>query len=288
VTVEDFQVRMSLRPDGSADLDETWIVSASNGGTFQRVISADRRDAVTGLIATLDDQPVTVGDGAEVVWRLPAASGRRTARLRYHAAGVIEVSGQHGTVGWPALEAGRHPPIAHAQLSLVVPGGIALASDPRMSESGWRVSVDGANAAAERSPVGRDDSATLLANLIIEPGTLARPVWQENAERGTLLAPAFVSGGLFIMVVGLGVIVMVAVQGNGWTPAERAAATRGFFVSSLVALVFGALAWLATPPLLGRFGQWPLAIAASILLVGVLFLVTAVVLRQLWKPSRTQ
>ena len=144
---------MSLRADGSADVDETWIVSAGNGGTFHRVISADRRDAVAGLSATLDDQPVTVGELAEVVWRLPAASGRRTARLRYHAAGVIEVSGQHGTVGWPALEAGRHPPIARAQLSLVVPGGIALASDARMAEPGWLVSVDGATSRRRSSPV---------------------------------------------------------------------------------------------------------------------------------------
>lgn len=279
---------MSLRADGSADVDETWIVSASDGGTFHRVISASRRDALSGLTATLDDQPVMVTGASEAVWSLLPGAGRRTARVRYRAAGVIEVSGLHGTVGWQALESGRHPPVARAHLSLVVPDGIAFASDPRTAESGWRVSVDGGSVVAERSPAGRDDSATLIANLIVEPGTLPRPIWQEDAERATLLTPAFLSGGVFILVVGLGVIVMVAVQEKGWTPAERAAATRGFFVSSLVALVFGALAWLVTPPLLGRFGQWPLAIAASIILVGVLFLVTGLVLRRLWKTSGTR
>jgi hypothetical protein len=286
VAVEEFQARMSLRLDGSADVEETWIVSATEGGALRRVVSASRRDALSGLTATLDDQPVMVTGESEVVWSLSPGAGRRTARVRYHAAGVIEVSGLHGTVGWQVLEARRHPPVARAQLSLVVPGGIALASDPRMAESGWRVSVDGANVAAQRSPVGRDDSATLVANLIVEPGTLPRPIWQEDAERATLLIPAFLSGGIFILVVGLGVIVMVAVQGKGWTLAERAAATRGFFVSSFVAFAFGALAWIVTPAWLGRYGRWPIAIAASILLVGLLFLMTALV--RLWRTAGTR
>ena len=288
MTVEQFQAQMNLRPDGSADIEETWIVSGAGGATLRRAVPVARRDALSGLAATLDDQPVAAGPGEVVSWSLPADGGRHTARLRYRAAGIIEVSGLHGTVGWPALEAGRHPAIAHVRLSLAVPDAMSVASPARMSESGWHAETHGSLVSAERRSMPVEGSATLIANLIIEPGTMARPVWQENAERGTLLIPAFLSGGLFILVVGLGVIVMVAVQGTGWTPAERAAATRGFFSAAMVALVFGAIAWMVTPMLLGRFGPWPLAIPASILLVGVLFVLTALALRHLWKTTATR
>ena len=56
------------------------------------------------------------------------------------------------------------------------------------------------------------DSATLIAGLSIDAGTLPRPVWQEYKERATFLVPAFISAGLFIVVVGLGVVVMVVAQ----------------------------------------------------------------------------
>jgi hypothetical protein len=277
---------MTLRPDGSADVEETWTVSGAGGATFHRAIPSARRDALSGLTATLDDQPVNRSSDVAVNWTLPEGGGRHTARLRYHAAGIIEVSGLHGTVEWPALEADRHPPIAQARLSLVVPNAMSMASPARIAEAGWQTDPSGSVVNAERRSMARADAATLIANLIIEPGTMARPVWQENAERGTLMIPAFLSGGLFVLIVGLGVIVMVALQGKGWTPAERAAATRGFLSAAIVALIFGAMAWIVTPMILGRFGRWPLAIPASILLVGFLFLLAALTFRRLWRARQ--
>ena len=85
------------------------------------------------------------------------------------------------------------------------------------------------------------DSATLVADLSIDAGTLPRPTWQEYKERATFLVPAFLSAGLFIVVVGLGVVVMVVAQRKTWTAADRGGVVRSLFIAGAVSLVLSAL-----------------------------------------------
>ncbi len=85
--------------------------------------------------------------------------------------------------------------------------------------------------------------------------------------------PAFISGALFILVVAGGVIWMVKIQLPGWSPAERAAAGRGFVVSAVVALLTGAGLTVVSYAFAPRYGAWCYAVPASVIVSGVAFLV---------------
>jgi hypothetical protein len=284
VAVDRFETRVALQADGSADVEEVWALKTDSAAadaatSFRRRLPDSRHDGLTQV--TFDGGATLSGDVTEVNWTLAPNRGARTTQLRYRATGIVEVSGLRGTIAWRALAAGRHGPVAAARMAFSLPTVITLASEPRVVEPGWQIflAADG-TVIAERANVASDEGATLVVDLIIEPGSMARSQWQEYAERGRLLMPAFVSGGLLIVVVGVAAVVMVLVQIRSWTPVYRAAVVRGLSTAGLVTAIFGVIVAITTPPLLGRFGSAPMAIPASILFVGILLVVTSWCLRR--------
>jgi hypothetical protein len=292
--VQQFESRVALRPGGAVDVEETLTITPGAGaGLVVHRGVADRHDGVSNVTATIDGRPAAMGDGPDqvriepglaldVIWSAPSASTSvRSLGLHYQASGTVHVAGLRGTFTWRALPARRAFSIGTARVVLSLPAGTTTISDIHMAEPGWTVTRTGDGAVAEKTTVGADEPATIVAQFAVEAGSIARPVWQENMERGQLLVPAFISGALFILVVGLGVLVMVRLQSPGWSPAERETARAGLLKGGLVISVFGVLTALVFPSLLGHYGRAPMAIPISIVLVGVLLAATSgIVLRK--------
>ncbi len=280
MTVERFESRIALRAGGAVDVEETLTIPGSVA-TFRRSGRADRHDGVSNVSATIDGRAAAPGGPAQVhiesgpaldvTWSLPPVSpSARVLELGYQATGTVHVAGLRGTFTWQALPANRASAVGAARIVLSLPPGITTLSDIRIDEPGWTVTKTDDGAVAEKAGVAAGEAATLVAQFAADAGSIARPVWQENMERGQLLVPAFVSGGLFIIVVGLGVLVMVRLQSPGWSPAERETARTGLLKSGLIISVFGVLTALVFPSLLGHYGRAPMAIPISIVFVGVL------------------
>ena len=185
----------------------------------------------------------------------------------------------NGTFFWRALAASHSFDATAVRIVVELPEKPVLVGTIGIQEAGWRITPTPNGGVAEKNSVSRFESATVVARFAVESGTIARPVWQENFERGQFLAPAFVSGGGFILVVGLGVLVMVRVQAPGWSPEERIRVLKGLRVAGFVVILLGIFVAFITPRLLGHFGPAPNAIALSILVVGLLFVGTALVWR---------
>jgi hypothetical protein len=280
VIVDRFEARMVVDPRGSAEVEETWVLTPTGAGDawFRRVVPGGRHDGLQQVDATLSNRPVDRDANGAVTWRLAAGGGPQTARLRYTVTGVVEVSGGRGKVTWRALE-GSAALIADARLSLILPGVMVVVDPPLVTEPGWQVSHIGQEVVAQRTSLAAGDSATLVAGLSIDAGTLPRPTWQEYKERATFLVPAFLSAGLFIVVVGLGIVAMVVAQRKTWTAADRGGVVRSLFIAGAVSLVLSALLALIMPALVGHYGASPFAIPAGIAVVGVMLAATAWVLR---------
>ena len=283
--VQQFESRVALRAGGAVDIEE--ILTITPGAVAGRVVHrgvADRHDGVSNVTATIDGRAVAMGDGPDQVriapglaldatWPAPSASTSvRSLGLHYQATGTVHVAGLRGTFTWRALPARRAFSVGAARIVLSLPAGTTTISDIHMAEPGWTVTRTGDDTVAEKTNVGVDEPATIVAQFAVEAGSIARPVWQENMERGQLLVPAFISGGLFILVVGLGVLVMVRLQSPGWSAAERETARTGLLKGGLVISVFGVLTALVFPSLLGHYGRAPMAIPISIVLVGLMLL----------------
>jgi len=296
-SVDVFDVTVSVRPDGAVDVNEQITVPATDASrSFSRQAPVERYDNVTGVSALLDGRVVGTqravgtgtawikkigrGPGIDVTWTLPPnpqAIQPFRLGLRYRASGAMEVSGVNGTFFWRALAASHSFDAAAVRIVLELPEKPVLVGTIGIQEAGWRITPTPNGGVAEKNNVSRFESATIVARFAVESGTIARPVWQENFERGQLLAPAFVSGGGFILVVGLGVLVMVRVQAPGWSAEERIRVLKGLRVAGFVVILLGIFVAFITPRLLGHFGPAPNAIAISILVVGLLFIGTALV-----------
>jgi hypothetical protein len=129
--------------------------------------------------------------------------------------------------------------------------------------------------------VGPGERATVLAQLAVNPATMTEPRWQHDQAFGRQLIPAFISAGLFILVIGVGVIWIIRFEAlsrtgrrTGWRQAMPARTAEGLFTAGIVCLAFG-LAVLAGTCffILRRYGDWSIAIPASILVVGALFMI---------------
>ncbi len=301
-SVDVFDVTVSIRPDGAVDVNEQISVQATDSQrTFSREAPVERYDSVTGVSALLDGRVVGTqravgtgtawikkigrGPGIDVTWTLPPngqAIQPYRLGLRYRASGAMEVSGVNGTFFWRALAANRSFDAGGVRIVVELPERPVLIGPIGIQEAGWRVTPTPNGAVAEKNNVPRSESATIIARFAVDPGTIARPVWQENFERGQFLAPAFVSGGLFILVVGLGVLVMVRFQASGWSPDERVRVLRGLRVTGVVVILLGGFIAAMMPRLLGQFGPAPNAIPICILMVGVLF----VLVGALWRKAK--
>ena len=289
VDVARFDVAIQVRPEGVAEIDETIALAPDAAAdAFMRRVRPERAETVEFVSASIDGAPAPAGavlvrqdapDSLEVTWRRDGSGeGGRVLGLRYRATGALAVQGRRGEFVWSALPEDGWS-IAAARVEVTVPEGAVRVGQWGIAEAGWEVSELPNGIAAVRQPVGPADRATVLAQLGVNPATMTEPRWQHDEAFGRQLIPAFISGGLFILVIGAGVIWIIRFEAvsrtgrrAGWRQAMPARTAEGLFTAGIVCLAFGLAVLAATYLILRRYGDWSLAIPASILIVGAMFL----------------
>jgi hypothetical protein len=279
-------VHVTVRDDGAVDVVETFHVRArapASDPRFERVVSADRVDDFGDVAATLDGRPVPAAppvpslfrsQDLTVVWTLPPqSSAEHVLELRYRATGALSVVGGRSSLRWAALPFPRSQSIGSARLTLVVDPAVVLAEVPGVESAGWIAAWRPPGIVAEKAPVPADDAGVLLAELSVGPNARV-PRWQYDEDRTGQLAPAFVSGALFVLVVGAGVLWMIRFylrDERGPAEVARAATARALRIAGWIIVAFGAVCVCVAAFGIRRYGWWPMTMAASVIVVGVAF-----------------
>ena len=290
------EVVLSVRPDGAIDVREAWTVRFTDAGPsrFDRRVALERSDALVFESASLDgtvippgeqgDNAVEVNDDRDlrIAWTFRASdTATHVFGLAYRAAGAVAVRGSRGSIRQVAVPAGRAFSIEHANVRFAVDPGMHRFDGAGIAEAGWTVSRTSDGIAGERSGLAPADGATVMAEVAIDPAVIAEPSWQRYEDWTRDLIPAFVSGGLFILVVGGGVLWIVRFQyprlkGGQKPPTDaeardRQAVRAGLRTSGHVAVVLSAVLAVVTWLTLSHFGWWPMSLPISIFVVGVVF-----------------
>lgn len=225
VDVTEADVTIEVAPDGAIEVHERLAARVRAGAsTFTRRITSDQVDridvtavAVGGTAIQLDAARAqgVLTDGvkeARVEWPVPASPGTPTVfEVQYRAVGVVGVEASRGRVRWPVFAANRDFSVGRVRVTLAVrpPGQLLRGSG--VSEADWTVAYVPGGITASKADVGRM-SATIQADLSIDPRLITRPSWQVNADLRTEFSLAFVAGALFVLVIGVGVIWIVWLQ----------------------------------------------------------------------------
>jgi hypothetical protein len=298
-TAERADVVAEVRPDGSVDIREALTIRFDSGATrFTRDVDLDRADDVEWLGTSVDGRAIEPGapaevtvtvandDGLTVTWTFTAIeSASRTFELAYRVRGAVAVRGRRGALVQTLLPTGRPYRIEASRVRLVVPAGMRVFDGTAgVAEAGWTVVAESTGITAERTNLGVDDGATVMAEVSIDPGVIVEPEWQRYTEWTTELIPAFMAGGLFILVIGAGILWIIRFQyprrrADGARAATddeerrvvRAGLRTGGLAVAAFAVVLSGVVWVA----LGHFGAWPLALPVAMFVVGVVFVVVS-------------
>lgn len=277
------EVAVHLTPDGQADVRESIAVRVDAPTTFERVVRSTRAESLALGGAWIDGAPVPAVDGdartaLRVTWSLDEPGDRvRTLELRYRASGVLALHGRRGELTWSALPVPRDYSIGAARIVLTVPAGAVRVGEWGLAEPDWTVIDLPDGIAATRTGLSPRDTATLLAEVAVDPARMVEPRWQHDAEFGRQLVPAFIAGGLFILVIGVGVIGIIWFEraslrrDRRWRQSLPPQTASGLYTAGIVCLIFGSIVAGIVYVWIGRYGAWALAIPISILLVGLLF-----------------
>ena len=296
-SVQRVEVALRVQPAGSIDVRETMSVrfNGPDSSRFERKIALERADSLAFVSASIDGariEPgshgntaldVDDGDNLAVVWTFPPSpNATRAFELVYRANGAVAVRGSRGTIRYVAVPDGRTYSIEEATVQLAVDPEMHRFDGAGIAEAGWTVSRTADGIAAERSDLAPTEGATVMAEVGIDPAVIAEPSWQRYQDWADDLIPAFVSGGLFILVIGGGVLWIVRFQyprrrrdaGPLSEPEdrERSAVRTGLRTSGLVAVVLSVVLGFVTWLTLSHFGWWPMSLPVSILAVGLVFL----------------
>ena len=324
LVAESMNATLTVLPDGSLEVEEQWSVRSDDGGVahFRRYTPVSRHDGVAGIEGALDGRPsqigtapadLSVGKGPalDAEWTFTSQAGaRHTCVLRYRLKGAVAVSGIRGEVS-TRLVAPREFAIEAATIALKLPAGAVLLEEPWVEEPGWDVERRPDGLIATRRNIGPDESVTPGATFTIDTMVAGEPSWQYFERRSGDLLPAFVSGGLFLLVIGAGVIGMVRMKYRPWPirpldgepsglapdlerallanrytaqelprlvsagliDAERMQVARDLRRAAIATLVFGAASLIFTSVTFAHLGPWPLAIPIGILVSGLMFAV---------------
>jgi len=300
LSVQRVDVTLSVRPDGAIDVRETLTVrfDSPDATRFERRVALERADSFRFESASIDGTRIEPGSHGStaldvydrrdlrVVWTFPPSSGAtRVFELVYRANGAVAVRGSRGTIRHVAVPAGREYRIEHATVRLAVDPDMHRFDGAGIAEAGWTVSRTSDGIAGERTGLVPTEGATVMAEVGINAAVIAEPSWQRYGDWTRDLIPAFVSGGLFILIIGGGVLWIIRFQyprrSVGTAPLtttevrERTAVRTGLRTSGLVAvalsLVLAVVTWLT----LSHFGWWPMSLPVSILAVGLVFVAVA-------------
>ena len=212
---ERLDAALTLLPDGSLEGEEEWRVrtEASAAANFRRYIPAEGYDDVVAVQGAMDGQPspvgtapgqlaVAKGQALDVAWTFASqADARHTFVVRYRLKGAVSVSGIRGQLSVRLLPP-RDFVIESATITLKLPAGAVLLEDPWVEEAGWDVERRADGLIASRRNIAREESATPGATFTIDTMTAGEPSWQYFRRRSRDLMPAFISGGLFLLVIG--------------------------------------------------------------------------------------
>jgi hypothetical protein len=285
-------VTVEAAPDGSIGVHERITGQTRPGATsFTRHVRSDRADRIAVTAVALDGQALRldaaraqgiVEDGpasARIHFELTTGSGvPRVFDLRYRVMGAVGVEASRGRVVWPALPAERGFDVRDARLTFTVAEPAQILGSSGIAEAGWTVTHLPRGITAFRSGVGRDP-ATILADLSIDSRVISRPAWQVTEDLRGEFSLAFISGAVFVFVIGIGVTWIIRFQyprirtPYGPVDPDRRQVAHGLRTTGLAGGAFAIACGVVAQLLLGRFGWWAQLIPASMLLVALWFLI---------------
>lgn len=301
-----------MQPDGAVDVSQTEVLRTPAGAVVHvREIDAAWADDVTFLGATYDGrersddgkggETIAVSSGRSLVaalarhpslrveWRAAApAEGLHTFGLRYRLVHAIKVIDQRGYVNLDVLPARPPAAVDEARISFLLPESMALYDPSGIAQAGWVVTREDHGIAASAATLDSSAGATVSAQFAIDRARVGEPSWQRHEDFAAMLAPSFISGGLFILVIVGGVLWILrfqhprhrlAVPEVGARPgdvaADRPALAGHLRTTAWVCVVFSVagagLCWL----FVDRLGLALMAMPASILVAGVVFAAAA-------------
>ena len=291
-----FDVAVAVRASGTIEIRETITVHFAQPSItrFERHVPLERADSISFEAASIDGAPlepgqegptsldIEQGPGLKATWTFPPASdSTKVFQIAYRAHAAVAVRGDRGTIRLTTIPSERRYDIEAASLVFSADPPLHLFEGTGIAEAGWTVSRIGDGIAAERKGLKPGEGATVMAEVGIDRAVIAEPAWQRYEDWGRDLIPAFISGGLFILVIGAGVLWIVRFQHPKRRASvvddaqERAAVRSGLRTTGLVAVVLSVVLAGVTSLTLSHFGWWPMSLPVSILVVGVVFLAVA-------------
>lgn len=285
--VERFEARLTLQPDGTLEVAETWLVDVDPGrsSTFIRRLPREH-DGLSG-VQTSPPARIDHGKSSSVTWTMGAGwdAGLQSLSVRYTAASALALGPGRARLSWPLLDPTHRWRIKQAYLHFEGPPGIAPIAPGGIAEPGWRVTEVQTGVQAIRSDIAPGDPVTVSFEFSRDALKLQEPRWQFLSERAREFMPAFASAAAFIVIVGLSVLgllrVLVSEQG-------RAAAREGLRTAGIVFLLLGPALALVVRLTLDSFGPWAQSVPAAVAVVGLMFLVAGAVDRTQDRRPRTK
>lgn len=295
-TVESMEVHVTVRADGGLDVRETLRVApAGNRVDLVRVVESPYADVVSFRAASVEGQPVEPGAAGVSVEgdneRLVAGWRRNTATavtfgLEYDVTAAVGVGRPRGQLEWPVLAAGRAFDVGPVTITADVPEGAHIYDGTGMAEAGWIVEVTSGRITARRDHVRAGESATLLAVFDVDRSRVRPGEWEWNLDRQEQYRFALISAGLFIVVVGAGILAQLRVQYPPVTAqapddirrasrADRHMLSHGLRLSAVVGFVVAAMSSFAAHQWLSGLGLALQLVPGGIAFVSVMFLVAS-------------
>jgi hypothetical protein len=295
VAVDRYDVGLTLHADGSVDVHEQIQVRAlAARAAFVRDFRGQDVDRVVDVVSDGDVEDRRQ-ESFRVVWPL-SPSGAGALNLKYRLAGALGARQTRGILRWAVLPTDRSYPVGASRINISSPAGSAFVVGPQIDDGGTPWVVAGTDARVELSAVAPVTPVILTAEVDFGSRPMPEPAWQTNATRAWHLMPAFVSAGLCLIGIALGILVMIRLQygagrsrftrdarrtGDAATAGrELEAVSRGLRVTGFVSIAMALGSAIAIDRTLARFDIWPMAIPVGLFLMGAVFVWEARRLRQ--------
>lgn len=295
--VDSMSVAVVVRETGTAEVREVQTVTFANPAStsFERVVALDYADRAAFVSAAIDGRPVAPdaiagdrvsvenGTPLRVVWTFASGAGAtHVFELRYVAEGAVALQGARGTLALNVVPAPRPTTVDLASVSLTLVDGLHLFEGSGVAEAGWTLERTPNGIAGTKRGLAPAEGVTLIAQTSADPAVLRQPQWQKDADWAEQFSAAFVSGGAFIVVVGIGILMIIRMQyprrgsarasePNDERPEDRDVVRRGLWVGGWASVVLAVACAAIVQWTLPHAGLWPQAVPLAILLVGLMF-----------------
>jgi len=233
--VESREVDLSIDADGGLTVDEHLTVRFLGDAStaFSLTVPDDRVDQFEDVHASIGRPDAATGVGEAAVdasgplvvrWTFPAVEDDvQEFVLGYRARGVLAVSGGRASLAWPIAPLTPPWPVVRQSVNVRVAGTLGVQQAPAVAGDGWNEQREGGVLHADASGLGPDADAAVRAVISLGTLNIAEPRWQYEQARALQMMPAFVSGGLFVLVIGIGAVIMLRVQYPDLSGAAREA-----------------------------------------------------------------